>query len=191
MLEIFSIHLKGQIRPHPRAMKYPLLTVFTLFCLIAQNATADPETERIRQVAQGSGTALSKGDYKALVDLTFPKVVELMGGRKKMIELLRRGTEEMKKQGSAILSAEVAEPKEVIKSGKRRFAIVPMTVRMKVPEGTMRSQGYLLAISMDEGKTWTFIDGSGLTKEKLAQLLPDAPSQLTLPSKEEPVLDSK
>jgi hypothetical protein len=108
-----------------------------------------------------------------------------------MIELLRRGTEDMKSHGSAILGAEVAEPKEVIASGERRFAIVPMTVRVKVPEGTLRSKGFLLAISIDEGKTWTFIDGAGLTKEKLAQLFPDIPSQLTLPSKEPPVLEPK
>jgi hypothetical protein len=174
-----------------RAMKYHLLAVFTLSCLIAQNATADPQMERIRQAAQENSTALTKGNYDRLVDLTFPKVVELIGGRKKMIELLRSGTEDMKAHGSELLGAEVAEPKEVITSGKRRFAIVPVTVRVKVPEGTLRSQGFLLAISMDEGKTWTFIDGAGLTKENLAQLIPDVPSQLALPAKEEPILEPK
>jgi hypothetical protein len=53
-------------------MKYHLLAVFTLSCLIAQNATADPQTERIRQAAQENGTALTTGDYDRLLDFTFP-----------------------------------------------------------------------------------------------------------------------
>jgi hypothetical protein len=172
-------------------MKYHLLAVFTVSCLIVQNATADPQTEQIRAAAQENGTALTTGNYARLVDLTFPKVVELIGGREKMIELVRSGTEEMKAQGNAILSAEVTEPKEVISSGERRFAIVPLTVRMKVPEGTLRTKGFLLAISTDKGKTWTFIDGAGLTKEKLAQLISKVPAQLALPAKEPPVLEAK
>ena len=172
-------------------MKYHLLAIFTVSCLIARSAGADPQTERIRQVAQENATALTTANFDRLVDLTFPKVVEMAGGRQKTIELVRRGTEEMKSNGSVILGAEVAAPKEVITSGERRFAIVPLTVHVKVPEGRLRSKGFLLAISMDAGKTWTFVDGAGLTKEKLAQLCPNVPSRLTLPSKEPPVLESK
>jgi hypothetical protein len=172
-------------------MKYHLLAVFTVSCLIVQNAPADPQTERIRQTAQENGTAVTTGNYERLVDLTFPKVVEMIGGRAKMIELLKRGTEEMKAQGSAILSAVVVEPKKVITAGERRFAIVPMTVRVKMPEGILRSKGFLLAISTDKGTTWTFIDGAELTNEKLAQLVPGVPAQLALPSKEPPVLEHK
>lgn len=172
-------------------MKRYLSGVLVLSCLIAQNASADSQTERIRQAAKENSTALTTRNYDRLVELTFPKVVEMIGGRDKMIELLQRGTEDMKSHGSAILGADVAEPKEVITSGDKRFAIVPMTVRVQVPEGTLRSKGFLLAISTDEGKTWTFIDGAGLTKEKLAQLFPDFPSQMFLPSREPPVLEPK
>ena len=106
-------------------MKHQLSVVCAFFCLVAYNAAADPQTERIRQAAKENSTAFTTANYDRLVDLTYPKVVELLGGREKMIELLRRGAEDMKSHGSSILGADIAEPKEVITAGDKRFAIVP------------------------------------------------------------------
>jgi hypothetical protein len=178
------------------------MTYRTSFALLAvavcvELAIADPQTEQIRKLAAENSAALASGNYARLVDLTYPKVVEMIGGREKMIEMLRRGSEEMKAHGSAILAAEVGEPKEVVTAGDKQFAIVPMTVRIQVPEGTLRSTGFLISISEDRGKTWTFLDGAGITKEpgkereKLAQVIPDFPTQLSLPAREPPVLESE
>jgi hypothetical protein len=163
----------------------------------AQLASADSQTQRIRILAAENSAALTSGNYARLVDLTYPKLVEMIGGRDKMIEMLRSGTEDMKAHGSAILGAEVSEPKEVVTAGDKQFAIVPITVRVQVPDGTVRSNSFLVAISEDRGKTWTFIDGAGLHKtsggerESLAQILPAFPAQLSLPPWEPPVVESK
>jgi hypothetical protein len=99
----------------------------------AQLASADPQTERVRKLAAENSAALASGNYARLVDLTYPKVVGMIGGRDKMIETLRRGSEDMKAHGSAILGTEVGEPKEVVTAGDKQFAIVPMTVRVQIP----------------------------------------------------------
>ena len=174
-------------------------TSFALLSVVvcAELASADPQTEQVRKLAAENSAALASGNYVRLVDLTYPKVVEMIGGREKMIEMLRRGSEEMKTHGSAILAAEVSEPKEVVTAGDKQFAIVPMTVRIQVPDGTLKSTGFLIGISEDRGKTWTFLDGAGITKEpgkereKLAQVIPDFPTQLSLPARESPVLESE
>jgi hypothetical protein len=178
-------------------MTYRTSLALLALAVCAQLASADPQTERIRKLAAENSAALTSGNYARLVDLTYPKVVEMIGGRDKMIETLRRGSEDMKAHGSAILGTEVGEPKEVVTAGDKQFAIVPMTVRVQVPDGTLRSKGFLIAISEDRGKTWTFIDGAGVTKEpgkereKLAQVIPDLPTQLSLPAREPPELESK
>jgi hypothetical protein len=178
-------------------MKHRISLTLTAVALCGQLASADPQTERIRGLAAENSAALTSGNYPRLVELTYPKVVEMVGGRDKMIETLRRGSEDMKAHGSAILGAEVTEPKEVVTAGDKQFAIVPMTARVQVPDGTLRSKGFLIAVSEDRGKTWTFIDGAGLVrepgkeKEKLAQILPDFPPQLSLPAREQPVLEPK
>ena len=71
-----------------------------------------------------------------------------------------------------------------------------MTTRMQVPEAHCTSKVFS-SRSEDRGKTWTFIDGAGLVREpgnereKLAQVLPDFPPQLSLPTPEQPVLEPK
>src|SRR5207248_2631782 len=171
-------------------MTHRISLAVAAIAVCAQFANADPQTERIRNLAAENSAALTAENYPRLVELTYPKVVEMIGGRDKMIETLRRGSEDMKAHGSAILGAEVSEPKEVVTVGDRQFAILPMTVRVRVPDGTLRSTGFLIAVSEDHGKTWTFIDGAGL-KEKLVQVLPEFPPQLLLPPREQPVLEPK
>jgi hypothetical protein len=170
---------------------------FLATLVAAQLASADSQTERVRQVAAQNSAALTSRDYARLVDLTYPKLVELLGGRDKMIEMLRSGNEDMKARGSAILGAEVSEPKEIVIAGEKQFAIVPMVVRVHVPEGTLRSKGYLIAVSEDHGNSWKFVDGAGLHKaqvterETLAQIVAGFPAQLSLPAWEPPVLEPK
>jgi hypothetical protein len=178
-------------------MKHRISLILIAVAFCGRLANADPQTERIRKLATENSAALTSGNYPRLVELTYPKVVEMLGGRDKMLETLRRGSEDMKAHGSAILGAEVSEPEKVVTAGDKQFAIVPMTVRVQMPNGTLRSKGFLIAVSEDRGKTWTFIDGAGLVrepgkeKEKLAQILPDFPPQLSLPAREQPVLEPK
>lgn len=178
-------------------MTYGILASLVAIAVCVHLASADPQVQRIRTVAAESSAALSSRNYARLVDLTYPKLVEMIGGRDQMIEMLRSGTEEMKAHGSAILSAEVAEPREIVTAGDKQFAIVPEIVRVQLEAGTLRSKGFLIAVSEDRGKTWTFIDGAGLHKtpgkerETLAQIIPDFPAQLTLPAWEPPVLEPK
>jgi hypothetical protein len=158
--------------------------------------SADQQTDQIRKAAAENSAAYTSGNYSRLVDLTYPKLVEMIGGRDQMIEMLRSGTEEMKAHGSAILGVEVSDPKEVVAAGDKRFAIVPEIVRIRIETGTLRSHGFLIAISEDRGKTWTFIDGAGLhrtpgrERQALEQIVPGFPSQLSLPPWEPPVLES-
>ena len=171
--------------------------VFAAIVLSTQLVRGDAQTQQIRTLAEENSLALISGNYARLVDLAYPKVVELVGGRDKMIEALRTSSEDMKANGSKILGAELSEPKEVVPAGDKRFAIVPMTVRLQVPTGALRSKGFLIAVSEDRGKTWTFVDSAGLVsepgkeREKLAQILPDFPSQLKLPAREEPIWEPR
>lgn len=59
---------------------------------------------------------------------------------------------------------------------------------MKVPGGRATAKSFLLGISTDKGKTWTFVDGNGIGDEKVKRkLLPNLPAEFKLPKKEKPV----
>ncbi len=64
---------------------------------------------------------------------------------------------------------------------------MPQTVFMKVPNGKMKQESHLLAISKDNGVYWYFIDTVKLTDENVKSVLPNFNSDLKIPAKKEAV----
>ena len=156
------------------------------WCLSA-NADGEVSSAAVKRKAQEVGQAVVKGDYAKLVELTYPKVVETMGGRDKMIAAVETLMKQMKDQGYVMRSVVVGDPAEFMTEGPHTFVVVPTTVEMTAPGGKVVGKSYLLGISADGGKTWWFVDGSGLdTKEKRDKVLPKLPAKLKLPEKQKP-----
>jgi hypothetical protein len=129
-----------------------------------------------------------KGDHAKVVDLTYPKIVEIIGGRDKMRATLETAMKQMKDRGFSIRSLQVEEPAEILTEGNNTFAVVPTTIEMTAPGGKLVGKSYLLGISADGGKTWKFIDGAGLATKQMRDLvLPSKlPARLKLPAKQDP-----
>ena len=83
----------------------------------------------------------------------------------------------------------VEAPVEVLTGGPHLFAVVPDTLKFTIPGGTLTQKSFLLAVSEDQGKTWTFIDGAGLVKIKVRDMLPNFPKDAKLPEKQPPVIE--
>jgi hypothetical protein len=147
----------------------------------------EPRSAVVKKKAQEVGEALKKDDYAKVVDLTYPKVVELMGGREKMIIALTDGMKQLKEKGFSFRSVKVGEPAEFVAGEKDTFVVVPTTTEMTAPGGKITVKSYLLGISSDGGKVWTFVDGNGIgTVERREKILPKLPEKLKLPEPHEP-----
>jgi hypothetical protein len=150
-------------------------------------ADDQPKSAVVKKKAQELGEALKKADYPRFVDLTYPKVVELTGGREKMIAELEAGMKQMKEQGYSFRSVEVGEPGAFLAEGSNTFVVLPTTTEMAAPGGKVVIKSHLLGISPDGGKAWTFIDVHDLgNAEKRERVLPRLPEQLELPKAQEP-----
>ncbi len=143
----------------------------------------------VKEKAREVSRAVVKGDHAKVVELTYPKVVEVMGGRNKMISTIDAIMKQMKKDGFAIKSNTIGEPSEMLTEGVNTFVVVPTTLEMTSPNGTLSSKSYLLGISPDKGKTWKFVSGSGIDNPQMRlRVLPKLPPKLKLPEKQAPVL---
>ena len=132
---------------------------------------------------------LDAGFNLTLRPMRYPKFYEMCGGRDKTIGSLRSDREYLKENGGVTIGGEVGKPGRIVTVGDKQFAIVPVIVRIQVPEGTSRSKIFFIAISEDRGNTWTFINSSALhdsapgkEEETLKQLIPSFPAELSLPS---------
>jgi hypothetical protein len=141
----------------------------------------------VKQKAQEVSRALLAGDYAKVADLTYPKAVEAAGGRDGMIAAAQVVIRQMNERGITLRSFAIDDPSELLTEGGNTFTVLPTTVEMAALGGRVVARSYLLGISGDGGKTWAFVDGSGLdTPEKRGKVLPKLPARLTLPEKQAP-----
>jgi hypothetical protein len=171
--------------------KLPLIVLLlALFGSAALAADTDPE-RAVKDQARAACDALVSGDLDKFVGWTHPKLVQAMGGRERLVELLKTGQKEMAKQGIQLLSASIQSRVELAQGGDDRFAIVPYDLEMSVPAGRALVRTWLLGVSPDQGKTWTFIDGGKLNAAAIKEYFPNFPGKLALPAKQQPQFERK
>ena len=153
-------------------------------------ADGDPE-RAVKEQARAACDAFVRGDLDKFAGLTHPKLVQAMGGRERMIELLKSGQKEMATRGIQLLSASLQPKVEVAQGGDEWFAVVPYDLEMSVPAGRALVKTWLLGVSADQGKSWTFVDGGKLNADGVKRLFPQFPAKLNLPAKQPPQFDGK
>lgn len=167
----------------------PRLAVVSLLLLpllaaaaAAQGQLGEEAAKRLQAQAEESGRAFIRGDLGRLADYTHPRLIELMGGREKMIEFVRKDMEEMKAEGFKPLSYVPSAPTQVLRVGGQTYAVVPLKFRMRAPKEIYISNSFVVAVSGDDGRNWTFLSGGGVDDVRLKILLPDAAGKLKLPT---------
>jgi hypothetical protein len=141
----------------------------------------------VKKLATEMVDATVRGDFAKVIDRTYPGLVQLLGGRNDAIAVIEKGMKQLKDKGIAIKEVKVGDPGEFISEGKDTYVVVPTVTEMSLPNGAIRMKSYLLGISPDAGKTWTFVDGAGMhRKEYRDKLFPKLPEKLKLPEKSDP-----
>jgi len=158
--------------------------LFLNFCN-GQTKSADfPKT--IKEQATMMGQFLLKKDFNSFTKYTYPKIIEMMGGKQKMIEMMERGSKEMETEGTGFLKVTFGEPSQIITEKNELQCTLPQEIEMKVPNGRLVTNSTLIAISTDNGDNWSFVDTSGKDILTMKGLLPNLSIDLTIPKQEQP-----
>jgi hypothetical protein len=149
-------------------------------------AATSPALAKAKVAAQRMGKALLEADLETFAALTWPKAIELNGGKEKMLATVRDETAKMKEEGISFRDVRMGEPHSLMQGKSSWYLIVPQTIELKVPAGKVTQESFLVGISADKS-SWTFLDGGALDEPTLRQLIPDLPKAFSLPAKKEPV----
>jgi len=160
-----------------------------LFLLVVMTTASfrQVDSNAVKEQAELTAKALLNDDYESIIRFTYPKVVELVGGRDKMILLIKKGKIEMEQQGISFQKVVIGEPSKTVIAGNEIHCLVPQTVYMKVPKGKIKSETQLIAVSRDKGVNWYFIDAVNLNMDNVKSILPNYNVDLILPEKKQPV----
>ncbi len=143
---------------------------------------ADARVETVKRLAAQMMKATLDANYAIIIDLTYPKIVAEMGGRSNALKAAEAAMQQVKEAKITIKEMKVGEPGPFHRQGANTFIVVPTSMVMVSPEKTLRVSSFLLGISSDGGKAWTFVDGAGLRDPELRKrILPEMPASLTLP----------
>lgn len=160
-----------------------VLTLMLPYALLAQ------DTALVRQQAQILGDAIIKGDYQTVIDHTYPGVIDMVGGKDKMLQATTQAMGGLKDQGITIEKLTVGHASQFYKAGTQIHCLLPETLRMKLPNGHAIAQSYILAVSSDGGKTWSYMDVNANSKDLLPKLFPNFNADLKIPDPTPPVME--
>lgn len=129
------------------------------------------------------------GDYENFADYTYPKVIEMMGGKSNMVKATEQVMDKMKNDGFLFTDLNFKNPSEFLKKGNELQCSLTQIIVMKTPRGKMESEYTLIGISSDSGQNWTFIDTSGKDKETMLKYFPNLHSEIVIKSKKQKLID--
>ncbi len=172
----------------PRSATLALRTLLAALCLAAagaQAATLPPDALRdiARRIDDLGGAAFAQHDYDKYVRETFPGIVEMSGGRDKMIEQMKASFAMMDAQHVKFVSHVSTPESQTTDAGKYEVLRVPEESVLEAGGHRVKGISYTLAVRSKPAGEWTFIGGSGLVKQPqlLWQLLPGLPRDYKLP----------
>jgi len=130
--------------------------------------------------------ALAQKDYAKVIDLTHPKVIELGGGREKLLARMSDEMQTMEMEGVSLVSSTASPPSQFVSDANGIYAVVPVTTRIKARDGVFQTEGSLIGVSTDGGQNWTFVDATGKDQTELKKVLPIL-DRLNVPPEKAPV----
>jgi hypothetical protein len=151
---------------------------------------ADPAIEaRLKQQATELALAVVAGDFEKVVDFTYPKVVEMAGGRDKLIASQKKTRQAMTAAGDHITIDPINQSGPIVESKGIMYSYVPVTAKHSRKKGLYLLNIIFIAVSSDGGNSWKFIDDSELSsRDAIKSMLPEFPEQLALPARQSPAL---
>ena len=156
--------------------------VFFCTCMLGAD-----HSEKILDGANKAAEAFVTGDHEQFIGLIYPKLVEVLGGKEEMLSMLKSASDRMESQGVKILSQSADSVSEVVTAGDELHAVVTTKLELQVPGGRVSQKSFMIAVSSDEGASWTYLDGPQLSDETSRQaILPNFNAELVLPKQEQP-----
>ncbi|MVM32470.1 hypothetical protein GO755_20670 [Spirosoma sp. HMF4905] len=147
-------------------------------CLLSGQSLSQSLPDILQQQAYKAVQASVQGDYKTVLTFTYPRLVDLLGGPKKMLAVLKQQAPPMSTEPIHIL---IEKPGTIYKAGKELHALVPYVLTIPQKPSFVQLRGYQLAVSMNKGKHWYFVPTDQLTEASIHRLFPIFNPRLVIP----------
>ncbi|MEE9349719.1 MAG: hypothetical protein V3U80_06700 [Flavobacteriaceae bacterium] len=158
--------------------------IFISLFLIGLNVVSQNDyTSAINRDSDALAKAFLKNDFKTIANFTHKSILNLIGGKENMASVLTQEMEKMIADGYGFKDVKIGPPRQIYTAGDELHCLVSQKIVLSLKDEIITANSYLLAISSDKGKTWTFIDTAKINNENILELLPHFNTNLKFPKK--------
>lgn len=169
-------------------MKRNLLAIALVFTLLSMPGCKvikiAKKIKSLKAQAEMYAEAFKTGNYEQMLEMTYPGLIEKLGGENQTLTSIKSSVEQLKSTGLSFAGIETSEPTDIVQAGKELHSIITQKISIKVPGGYLDTDLHFLAVSKDKGKSWTFMDTA---RNNVKELVPEFNSQLQIPKVGKPV----
>jgi hypothetical protein len=152
-----------------------------LFFLLPFGTLHAQDTAIVKHQANLIAEATFKEDYQTVIAYTHSSLIAVSGGKDKLHQLIVERMQELKNQGIIGFSGTIGSPGKFYRAGNELHCLLPEDIILTTSVGRYLSRSYLLGVSSDNGKNWTFLDVGSMPTDILHQLLPNFNDELKIP----------
>jgi len=172
-----------------------LLIVFvcSINILFAQERSSLDQTSLKRSVlgkANLMASAFKSGDYKTYVSYLHPILISGVGGEAKMMGVLDKQMRQLKDKKVMINEIAFDTPTDILQSKNEFQCTISQHTVLKSVNSKAITYSTLIAISVDKGKSWKFIDTSNMDASMVRKLFPNLNSKIIIPPKQKPLVST-
>jgi hypothetical protein len=154
---------------------------FILLFLFISSVHAQQHSSSIKQAALEMGNALVKKDGDQFIKYMHPSMISLAGG-KAQLKLLSDSIFKVAEQiGGKVSKISFGSPSPVITHKNTLQSVITQQMVVSTLLGDAELSSALIALSTDNGKSWTFIDTNLFNLNKIKTAMPDISPQLIIP----------
>ena len=144
-------------------------------------------SEKIKSDCKIMADAMLQKNYSTIVDYTYPKIVEMAGGKTAMLKAAKSAFEKMD-ESIVLEKITFGEPQKIYVAGKELHCIIPETLTINTDKGKIQATYSLLAVSPNKGKKWFFLETHKFTPMFLKNIFPDFNYNLIIPENTKPII---
>ena len=143
---------------------------------MAQNKYSDI----IKLQANSFAEATKKNNFKEIVNLTYPKLVSLLGGKDTLTSIVSNNMVLLQREGLQYKSIQFNEPQKVYTYQKELHCLIPQKIIQSNSQGVITRNTFLYAVSNNLGKSWFFMNETQFRKYK-NKLFPQLNNEMVIP----------
>jgi hypothetical protein len=165
--------------------------VVQFFLMMPQLLVAQATPSAIKAAAIEMGNALVKKNSDQFLSYMHPSMFKLAGGKEKLRVISDSALKVFEQFGGKVSKITYGNPSEIIVYKKTLQSVIAQTTTLTSFIADAALSSSLIAISNDNGKSWTFIDTNMFGIKEIKSAMPDISPSLVIPKAAAPKIIMK